>query len=130
MPAEVTPLERCRAQQRGSRAVCQGMHKGHEGDHNFVLPEGAPPPKPLAKRVDERTLRVARMLSVLLDEDQDSVQNPHPVRIEQARDLNSEWSSIGIIGPLHQLIRLKIGYCVTCPEHPCPVCGYDGSRIV
>jgi hypothetical protein len=44
-----TSNEPCKTQKRNSRAVCQGLRKGHKGDHNFVLPDGTKPvdpPKP------------------------------------------------------------------------------------
>jgi hypothetical protein len=124
--------EFCRTQQRGSQAVCQGMRRGHEGEHNFVLPEGAPAPKKIEKRWDARTIRVARMLSILLDESQDDAANPAEVRLEQASQLLSNWYDAQslLIGSFYELIKLKIGYCVRCPDVPCTICGYDGSVIV
>lgn len=122
--------EPCTTQKRGSRAVCTGMTKGHALEHNFVLPpETEEKPKTINR--DSREFRVARMLAAILNEPQDNVDEPGEVRMEQARELLTHWSSsqYAVTGMLLEILNLKAGFCVRCPEDPCPVCGSTSTSI-
>lgn len=80
---------------------------------------------PKRKQRNSQEFRVASMLAIILDEPYDNPENPDEVRIEQARGLLSQWSSArgSLIGALAEVVNLKQGNCVRCPERPCPECG-------
>lgn len=100
----------------------------HYPDKRYKLPK--------RKQRNSPTFQIAQMLSIILDEPQDNAENPHEVRLEQARQLTSAWSDAqsSLRGVMREIIRVKMGYCVRCPDHdfghPCPVCGWDeNSRL-
>jgi hypothetical protein len=123
-------MEFCKTQQRGSRAICTGLSKGHEGEHNFVLPEGVTE-KSIKVNRDTRQFRLASMLAAILDEPQDDPENPAEVRLEQARELLSHWSDAqwSVMGMARELLNLKRGWCLRCYEDPCTVCGSSESHV-
>lgn len=104
-------------------------HNGYDcGDtHYHPHTRGAKLPKP--KQRNSRAFQVAQMLAIILDEPHDNAENPGDIRLEQARQLLSSWNDAqsAVIGMLREVIRIKMGYCVRCPEWPCPVCGADES---
>jgi hypothetical protein len=116
----------CRTQERGTARVCTGLKKGHEGDHNFVAPEGATDKQKYNR--GSREFIVASMLAAILDEPQDNPDDPGAVRVAQARELLSWWSSSNIVTPLWTILNLKQGYCVRCEDDPCPKCGRDAAK--
>lgn len=95
-------------------------------------------------RRNPQALRLARMISIVLDEPHDDPENPSEVRMEQARQLLPCWSSAqgSLIGAVAELVNLKHGYCVRCPlprdgrgfpfvpdeGFICPDCGRDYSK--
>lgn len=118
-------MEYCKTQKRGSRATCTGLRKGHAGEHHFVVlyPDVEKAPKPVNRNTFE--FKLAVLLSAILEEPQDDVENPHPVRLEQARMLGICWSSAqsSILGAAREILNIKQGHCVRCEERPCPICG-------
>jgi hypothetical protein len=98
------------------------------------------PHDPMSKRERKRRhrataspeFRTARMLAVILDEPHDNPDDPGDVRLEQARMLLMCWNDAkgSLMGAFSEVIRLKVGYCVRCPEYPCPDCGNDGHPLV
>jgi hypothetical protein len=91
-----------------------------------------------------QVLRLARMISIVLDEPHDDPENPSEVRIQQARQLLPQWSSAkgSLVGAVAELVNLKRGYCVRCPlpqddrgyahvpedGFVCPECGRDYNK--
>lgn len=71
----------------------------------------------MARKRNSQVLRLARMISIVLDEPYDDPENPSEVRMEQARQLLPQWSSAqgSLIGAVAELVNLKHGYCVRCP---------------
>src|SRR5688572_11216748 len=97
--------------------TCPNQDQPHAAEPQYKLP------KP--KRRNTTQWRVAQMLSVILDEPRDNPSNPHIVRLEQASRLLSQWNNAqgSVVGMLAEVINLKQGNCVRCPEIPCPDCG-------
>lgn len=87
---------------------------------------------PKRKRRIGNEFRLAQMLSILLAEEHDDAQFPHEVRLEQASRMLSAWSDAqgSLMAAIREVIRIKYGYCVRCPEFPCPVCGADENTTL
>jgi hypothetical protein len=108
-------------------------HAGYDcGD--LPMPHSAVPENKLAKpkRRNRPDYRLAVLLSAILEEPGDNPDNPAQIRIDQAGDMLTQWSSAksSLIGAAWEILNVKQGHCVRCrdliqvgTDQVCQACG-------